>query len=34
MRKVIVDQWLTLDGVLQAPASADEDTKGGFQHGG
>jgi dihydrofolate reductase len=34
MRKVIVDEWMTLDGVIQAPGQADEDTTGGFQHGG
>jgi len=34
MRKVIVDEWMTLDGVIQAPGQEDEDTTGGFQHGG
>jgi dihydrofolate reductase len=34
MRKVIVNEWMTLDGVVQAPANADEDTDGGFEHGG
>jgi dihydrofolate reductase len=34
MRKVIVDEWMTLDGVVQAPGAADEDTTGGFEHGG
>jgi dihydrofolate reductase len=34
MRKVIVDEWMTLDGVVQAPGAADEDRTGGFEHGG
>jgi dihydrofolate reductase len=34
MRKVIADEWMTLDGVIQAPGQADEDRTGGFQHGG
>ena len=34
MRKVIVNEWMTLDGVVQAPGAADEDTSGGFEHGG
>jgi dihydrofolate reductase len=34
MRKVIVNEWMTLDGVVQAPGAADEDTTGGFKHGG
>ena len=34
MRKVIVVEWMTLDGVVQAPGARDEDTSGGFQHGG
>jgi dihydrofolate reductase len=34
MRKVIVDEWMTLDGVAQAPMETDEDTTGGFQYGG
>jgi dihydrofolate reductase len=34
MRKVIVNEFMTLDGVAQAPGAADEDTSGGFKHGG
>jgi dihydrofolate reductase len=34
MRNVIANEWMTLDGVVQAPAYADEDTTGGFEHGG
>jgi dihydrofolate reductase len=34
MRKVIVNEWMTLDGVVQAPGTADEDKTGGFEHGG
>jgi dihydrofolate reductase len=34
MRRVIVNEWMTLNGVVQAPSYADEDTSGGFEHGG
>ena len=34
MGKVIVMNWLTLDGVMQAPGRPDEDTRDGFAHGG
>jgi dihydrofolate reductase len=34
MRKVIVNEWMTFDGVIQAPGHAEEDTDGGFEHGG
>jgi dihydrofolate reductase len=34
MRRVIVNEWMSLDGVVQAPGAADEDTSGGFEHGG
>jgi dihydrofolate reductase len=34
MRKIIVSEFMTLDGVMQAPGGKDEDTEGGFVHGG
>ncbi len=34
MRKLIVHEFLSLDGVLQAPGGPDEDRDGGFAHGG
>lgn len=34
MRKLIVSEFVSLDGVIQAPGGADEDTDGGFPHGG
>ena len=34
MRKVIVNEFVSLDGVAQAPGGEEEDTSGGFAHGG
>ncbi len=34
MRKIIVNLNVTLDGVIQAPGRADEDTRGSFPYGG
>ncbi|MDQ6771258.1 MAG: dihydrofolate reductase family protein [Gemmatimonadota bacterium] len=34
MRKLIVHEFVTLDGVMQAPGGKDEDRDGGFEHGG
>jgi dihydrofolate reductase len=34
MRKIIVAEFITLDGVIQAPGSNVEDTEGDFVHGG
>jgi dihydrofolate reductase len=33
-RKLVVCEFVTLDGVMQAPGLVDEDTEGGFKHGG
>lgn len=34
MRRIVVFNSVTLDGVMQAPARPDEDRRGGFAHGG
>jgi dihydrofolate reductase len=34
MRKLVVNEFVSLDGVAQAPGLPDEDTSGGFAHGG
>lgn len=34
MSKIVVFNNVTLDGVMQAPGRPDEDTRGGFSHGG
>lgn len=34
MRKVVVSEFLSVDGVMQAPGGPEEDTEGGFAHGG
>jgi len=34
MRKIVVSEFISLDGVIQAPGGAEEDTEGGFAHGG
>jgi dihydrofolate reductase len=34
MRELIIAEFITLDGVIQAPGGADEDIDGGFIHGG
>ena len=34
MRKLIVSEFVTLDGVMQAPGGKEEDRDGGFEHGG
>jgi len=32
--KIIADEWMSLDGVVQSPSGPDEDPSGGFPHGG
>jgi dihydrofolate reductase len=32
--KIVVSNYVTLDGVMQAPGHPDEDRRGGFEHGG
>lgn len=34
MRKIIVQEFISLDGVIQAPGGPEEDVSGGFQFGG
>jgi len=34
MRKIVVSEFVSLDGVMQAPGGKEEDTEGGFAHGG
>ena len=34
MRKLVVSEFISMDGVIQAPGGPDEDRDGGFEHGG
>jgi dihydrofolate reductase len=34
MSRIVVNNYVTLDGVMQAPGHPDEDRRGGFEHGG
>lgn len=32
--RIVISEFMSLDGVVQAPGGVDEDTDGGFKHGG
>ncbi len=32
--RIVINEFISLDGVVQAPGGREEDTDGGFQHGG
>ena len=32
--RIVIIEFISLDGVVQAPGGPDEDTDGGFAHGG
>ena len=32
--RIVISEFISLDGVVQAPGGAEEDTEGGFKHGG
>jgi dihydrofolate reductase len=32
--RIVISEFMSLDGVVQAPGGPDEDTDGGFRHGG
>jgi len=34
VRKIVLSEFISLDNVMQAPGGAEEDTEGGFTHGG
>jgi hypothetical protein len=34
VRKLVVSEFVSMDGVMQAPGGKDEDRDGGFEHGG